>query len=294
MDHPAPANDVFRSRTITAQDGLALFVRDYAGPAGGAATTVVCLSGLTRNSKDFHSLASHLAAGRRVICPDYRGRGRSAYDANWRNYQPRTYVDDLRHVLAALNVHRVAVVGTSLGGIVAMAMTAAMPAMLAGAVLNDIGPVIDPAGLQRIRGYVKALAPVQSWGEAAALMRRVLPDWPADGEAGWLAVAQATFRQREDGSIGPDWDPAIMRPIEEGTSEVPALWPLFRGLGKRPVMAVRGARSDILNTETVAAMAEALPQMTTVTVPDVGHAPALGTPAERTAISAFLEKVDAA
>ncbi len=292
MEHPTTITNKFRPHTITAQDGLTLYVRDYAGPKN-AGCTVVCLPGLTRNSADFHGLASHLATTRRVICPDYRGRGESDYDPDWHNYQPRTYIDDLRHVLSALNIHRIAIIGTSLGGILAMAMSAAMPTLLAGAVLNDIGPTIDTAGLARIRTYVKGLGPAATWDDAAATLRRCLPDWPADTDAEWRDVARSTYREMDDGSLRPNWDPAIMRPFTENKEPMAELWPLFRGLRRHPVLFVRGERSDILSQDTLNKMAAAMPHVTTLTVAGVGHAPALNTPDERAAIGRFLADVDA-
>jgi pimeloyl-ACP methyl ester carboxylesterase len=285
-----------RTHFISAQDGLGLYVRDFGGP-NDAGTTVVCLPGLTRNSGDFAMLAQHLAGKRRVICLDYRGRGRSGYDTNWRNYQPGTYVADLRHVLTALNIHRVAVIGTSLGGILAMAMTAAMPTVLAGAILNDIGPTIEAAGIARIRAYVSAmknLGPTATLEQAAAMLRKNLPDWPAETEAEWLEVARNTYRKMDDGRLLPNWDPAIMRPIEEGSDPTPDLWPLFRGLRRVPVLAVRGETSDILSPETLQTMKETISHMATLTVPGVGHAPALNTMQERAAIDRCLSDIDAA
>lgn len=284
-----------RTHSITAQDGLALFVRDYGRP-DLSKTTVVCLPGLTRNSLDFEKLALSLANNRRIICPDYRGRGQSGYDANWRNYQPHTYISDLRHVLTALNIHRAAVIGTSLGGILAMAMTAAMPTVLAGAVLNDIGPTIEAAGLFRIREYIDAmrnLGPVDTLEKAAELLRQNLPDWPAETEAEWLEVARSTYRTVDDGHLIPNWDPAIMRPIDNQTEAALNLWPLFRGLGRLPVLAVRGETSDILSRETLEEMKATIPHMAALTVPGVGHAPALNTLEERGAIDRFLSNVDA-
>lgn len=229
-----------------------------------------------------------------MLSPDYRGRGRSAYDRDWRNYQPRTYVEDIRHLLAASNVHKVIVIGTSLGGLLAMAMTAAMPTVLAGAVLNDIGPAIEAAGLVRIRRYLAALAPARDWAAAARQLSQAIPDWPASNEAEWLAVARATYRQYDDGWLRPDWDPAIARPFGTASGTAPPdLWALFRGFGRLPLLAVRGERSDILTGETLARMQAVAPQMTSVTVPGVGHAPALNQPVERAAIDALLARIEA-
>jgi pimeloyl-ACP methyl ester carboxylesterase len=250
---------------------------------------------LTRNSKDFDDLARHLSPRWRVLCPDYRGRGRSAYDQDWRRYLPQTYVADVGQLLAAIEVRRVVVIGTSLGGLLAMAMTAAMPAVLAGAVLNDIGPTIEAAGLVRIRQYLAALRPVRDWRAAALQLAEAIPDWPAKTDAEWLAVAHATYRQEADGWLRPDWDPAIAKPFDEPSGTAPPdLWALFKGFGNLPLLAVRGERSDILSAETLSRMHEAAPHMASVTVPGVGHAPALKQPVERAAIDALLAKVETA
>ncbi len=254
---------------------------------------MLCLSGLTRNSKDFEDLAGHLARRWRVLSPDYRGRGRSAYDRDWRHYQPKTYVDDIRHLLTACNVHKVVVIGTSLGGLLAMAMTAAMPTVLAGAVLNDIGPVIEADGLARIRRYLAALTPARDWSTAAQQLAKAIPDWPATNDAEWLAVAHATYRPHDDGWLRPDWDPAIARPFGKPSGTAPPdLWALFRGFVRLPLLAVRGERSDILTDETLSHMHAAVPQMKSVTVPGVGHAPALKQPIERAAIESLLAEVE--
>ena len=274
----------------TSQDGLRLFFRDYGNEMAGG-TTALCLGGLTRNAKDFHHLAQRLSARRRILCPDYRGRGHSQYDSQWRNYQPRTYLDDVRHLLAACNVHQVVVIGTSLGGLLAMGMTAAMPTTLAGAVLNDVGPVVETAGLQRIVGYVRHLESPRDWNEAARQLRRLLPDWPAETEAEWLDVARRTFRE-EGGKLQCDWDPQIMKPFTKGTGDAPDLWPVFRGLGRRPVVAVRGERSDILSVATLERMLEEAPHLVAVTIEAVGHAPSLMEPAALEAIDRLFDAVD--
>lgn len=284
----------YRQCYVSAQDGLRLSYRDYGTPERHR-PAVLCLPGLTRNAKDFEELACALAPHWQVLSPEYRGRGQSAYDKDWRNYQPKTYVDDIRHLLAATNVHRVVVIGTSLGGLLAMAMTAAMPTVLAGAVLNDIGPTIEGAGLVRIRQYIAALQPVRDWDAAARQLAKAIPDWPAGNHQEWLDVARATYRQHDDGLLRPDWDPAIARPFGRASGAAPPdLWALFHGLCRLPLLAVRGERSDILSASTLSAMHALAPSMRTVTVAGVGHAPALKRPEERAAIEALLADVESA
>ncbi len=287
---PAAENGEFRERTYTSQDGLRLYFRDYGDPAA-AAVPVLCLPGLTRNSKDFDGLARRLAQTRRVICPDYRGRGRSQYDDTWRRYVPRTYVDDLRHLLAAANLHRVVVVGTSLGGILAAALAVAMPCAVAAAVLNDVGPDIESDGLERIIAYMRSVPSMPDWQSAADYLRRALPDLPASTDHGWLDIARATFREGEDGTLHVDWDPALVKPLLAARGEDMDLWPLFRALSGVPVVAVRGARSDLLSQATLQRMADEIPGLVTVTVAGVGHAPSLLEPEVREAFDALFTRI---
>lgn len=271
-------------------DGLRLYYRDY-GDAMWPSTPVVCLGGLTRNSKDFHPLARRLAGvGRRVLAPDYRGRGRSAYDPDWRRYHPRTYVEDVRHLLVANNLHRVVIIGTSLGGIVATAMAVAMPTVLAGVVLNDIGPEINPAAIVPIVEYLKAMPPLHDWAEAAERLRRFFPDLPAHDEESWIKLAKITYREDKDGLLRPDFDPAIVKPLLKGSADAGELWSLFRAIRAIPALAVRGELSTLLTEETLRRMAAALPLLATCTVPGVGHAPALTEPQAVVAIDAFLAR----
>ena len=285
-DHP----EAFAERRISAGDGLSLYVRDY-GDGGSAKTPVLCLGGLTRNSKDYHQLARRLAPTRRVIAPDYRGRGRSDYDTDWRNYQPATYLDDIRHILIALGVHRVVVVGTSMGGLLAAGMTAAMPTVLEGVVLNDVGPVVERTGLEPIIDYMRGPATFPDWAAATERLRRTFPDFPAETDDQWRAIAGATYRQEADGRVRFDWDPALVKPLERDTAARYDFWPLFRGLVRLPALVLRGETSTILGAELMAEMAAALPRLETVTVPGVGHGPSLNEDEAREALDGFFRRV---
>ena len=277
---------------VTLRDGLRMFCREY-GAAHRGGPAVLCLPGLTRNSRDFESLARGLADRWRVLTPDLRGRGRSDHDPNWSQYQPLTYVADVGELLPKLDAARVVVIGTSLGGLCAMLMAALNPAALAGVVLNDVGPEIDPAGVARIAGYVGKLPPVRSWEEAAAQARQIngaaLPDFTDDD---WLRFARAAYR--DDGSGRPvlDMDPKIGDAMRESPAgAAPDLWPLYGRLGKVPTLAIRGATSDILSAATFAKMAQVKPDLRTLVVPGRGHAPTLDEPACRLAIREFLESI---
>lgn len=279
----------YRERRFTAQDGLRLYYRDY-GDARAPGTPVLCLPGLTRNSSDFHLLASRLAASRRVICPDYRGRGCSARDPDWRNYQPRTYIADILALIVAANLHRVLVVGSSLGGLLAMGLAVAQPASLAAVVLNDVGPDINPGGFNRIRSYIGRDHPQPDWASAIRFVQETFSTVGEKSEADWRRIAEGTFRQGDDGLLHVDWDPAIARPLAR-VGPLPDLWPLFRALRPIPTLAFRGALSDVLTEATFDRMQREHPALTRCTVARVGHIPTLEEPEARHAIDAFLERV---
>ncbi len=289
-EHRRQAPVRLRERHFSAQDGLRLYYRDYGDPLSPR-LPVLCLGGLTRNSKDSHKLASRLSAERRVLCLDYRGRGRSEYDADWRNYVPATYVRDIRHLLVAASVHRLAVIGTSLGGILGMALAVAMPGRLAGVVLNDIGPAIDRGGMQRILAQMRAAEPQPDW---ESVIRRVGErfDWisPDDGAA-LAEMAQNIYREGDDGRFYPDWDKNLIKPLLHRRRPAPDLWRMFRALRQIPTLALRGALSDLLAASTFDRMAVEHPDLVRVTVAGVGHAPTLHEPDAEPAFDAFLDGV---
>ncbi len=277
----------FRERTYGAEDGLRLYFRDY-GDALSPRLPVLCLPGLTRNSKDYHKLALRLAPERRVLCPDYRGRGRSAYDPDWHNYAPTVYVNDLRHLLAATNVHRAVIIGTSMGAFLAMGLSLMMPMAVAAVVLNDAGPDLHPKGLARILGYIGTDRPQADWDSAARTLREMLPGLSIDTDEGWRDFARNTYREGEDGLLHFDWDTNLARPLRTGTGDMPDLWALFRSLRRIPVLALRGENSDLLSAETFERMGEVIPAMARVIVPNTGHAPTLAEPAAAQALDEFL------
>lgn len=285
----AAAKPSFHERWITSQDGLKLYYRDYGNPLS-ARTPLLCLTGLTRNSADFADLAERHAGERRVLCPDYRGRGRSAYDANWRNYQPPVYLNDIAHLLAAAGTHRVIVLGTSLGGLLAMGLAVLRPTTVAAAVLNDIGPDVIGGGIARILDYIGVDHPQPDWASAAAYLRQLLPTLSIKTEEGWLKMARATYRAGPDGMLHFDWDVNLARPFAVATNAIPDLWPYFRALRRIPTLAFRGALSDVLSAETFERMALAKPDLERVTVADVGHAPNFNEPDAAAAVDAFIRR----
>ena len=279
----------FRERRFAAQDGLSLFYRDY-GDALSRRLPMICLTGLTRNSADFADLAERHAGDRRILCLDYRGRGRSAYDSDWRNYDPRIYVSDITHLLAANDIHRAVVIGTSLGGVLAMALAVVKPTALAAVVLNDIGPDVVPGGLARIMGYIGIDQPQPDWPSAVRYVRQLLTRLSPRSDADWLRMAQGTFREGPDGLLHFDWDVKLAKPLMAQSSNVPDLWPFFSALRRIPTLVLRGAISDVLSPETFARMAVVKPDVERVIVPESGHVPSLNEPEAASTIDAFIRR----
>lgn len=285
---PAYAERYFRSH-----DGLKLYYRDYAGDAGRL--PVICLHGLTRNSNDFAALAQRIAPGRRVIVPDQRGRGKSQYDPVWLNYLPTTYVSDLRRLLSELNFARVILIGTSLGGVMSMIMASLNPQTLAGVVLNDIGPELDPVGAKRIMDYVGRLPPVSNWEEATAQVRTTFAGaFPDFTDEQWRAYARMTYFEDANGMPRAASDPKIGDALR-ATPPVPpgTLWLLYAALRRIPTLVIRGAHSDLLSAATLARMAREKADLQTVTVPNRGHPPLLDEPECVTALDSFLNGIEA-
>src|SRR3954469_7067267 len=265
---------------VTAPDGLKLHVRCY-GPRLAPSLPVVCLPGLTRTALDFEELASALASNpetpRRVLAIDYRGRGLSGYDRDPRNYSLVVELADLRAVLTALDVPPAVFVGTSLGGLLTMLLATAQPTALAGAVLNDIGPVIEPTGLARIKSYVGKLPQPKSFEEGAEIFRRLFGQhFTKLTDAEWLGYLRRRFKIEQQ-RLFPTYDVRLARTMESINFDqpLPAMWPQFDSLVRVPLMVLRGQNSDLLSEATVAAMRARRSAMETVSVPDQGHAPVL-------------------
>ena len=283
---------IFTDRRWTS-DELSLYARDYAGAEGAALLPVIAIHGLTRNSADFGTVAPLIAAtGRRVLALDVRGRGRSDRAADPMTYQPPVYAKDVLALLDQAGVGRAVFLGTSMGGLITMALTAMAPDRVAAAILNDIGPEVAPEGLARIASYTGQTVEIRSWDDAADYARRTngaaLPHYGPDA---WLAFARRVFREGPDGVPVLDYDPDITVPMRAAGKDalVPDLWPAFRNLAEgRKLLLVRGATSDLLSSDIAGRMREAAPEMKFVEVPGVGHAPMLDEPAARDAILDFL------
>ncbi|MCB1477795.1 MAG: alpha/beta hydrolase [Rhodobiaceae bacterium] len=270
----------FTEQSYTSQDGLRLIFSDY-GPRQSELTPVICLAGLTRNGRDFHELASWLATipghERRVIVPDYRGRGRSEYDRNWENYSLAVELQDILDLLTTLDIEHAIFVGTSRGGLITMLMGAARPAAISGVVLNDIGPVIEPQGLLRIRQYMRERPAARGWDEAADALKRMWAAlYPELPDEAWLGLAHKIYRET-NGRIVPDYDPNLLKPLEglDLDKAGPPLWGPFASLTPAPMLCLRGEHSDILTAKTVNEMRRNHPDFDSATVPASGHAPLL-------------------
>jgi pimeloyl-ACP methyl ester carboxylesterase len=269
-------------------DGLRLFSRLYAGPAA-TAPVVLCLHGLMRNSRDFEELAAHLAARYRVIVPDVRGRGLSARDPDFNNYQIPVYVKDVLTLLTGLGAARVRVIGTSMGGLMAMMLALTQGGLVSGIVLNDVGPEVDRAGLERIRGYAGKATAVGSWAEAIAQVRSTYGSaWPGLSDERWEKIVRLSYRANAQGTPEVDADPHISELLRNTNVAAPDLWPLWGALAKVPILAIRGAHSDILSAATLARMQREKPDLRALTVANRGHAPLLDEPGCVAAIEAFL------
>lgn len=283
----------FSSLFVTAPDGLKLHVRSY-GPRLAPNLSVVCLPGLARSAADFHDLALALAADaqapRRVLALDYRGRGLSEYDREPRNYNLTIELADLQAVLTALDVAPAVLIGTSRGGLLAMMLGSARPAAIAGVVLNDIGPVIEPGGLVRIKSYVGKLPRPKSFEEGAEILRRLFGhQFTSLSEEEWLAYSHRTFKA-EQRSLEALYDVKLAATLEgiDFNRPLPPLWNEFDSLARVPLMVVRGANSDLLSEQTLAAMRSRRAAMETITVADQGHPPFLTAPDEISRIAAFV------
>lgn len=285
----------FVDREWRTGDGLVLYSRDYPGARGECRLPVICLHGVTRNSKDFEEIAPKIAAmGRRVLVPDVRGRGRSAWDPKPDRYQPKVYARDVLALMNRLGISSAVFIGTSMGGLITMAIYALRSRAVASAVLNDVGPEIGADGIARILGYTGKPVEIADWSDAADYVRRINSiAFPSYRKADWAAFARRTFRE-EKGKPVLDYDPAIAVPLSKGPPRTRSLVAnlLFRRLARRrPTMLVRGELSDILTDAIAARMQHAAPDMKISVVPGVGHAPTLSEPMAAKAIDDFLAAV---
>lgn len=274
---------------MTLSNGRRMYFREY-GWRHSARTPVLCLSGLARNSGDFSALATRLSETRRVIAPDYRGRGRSDYDPDWRNYAPAVCADDIRNLIAATNLHGFIIIGTSYGGILSIVLSLIVATAIRAIVMNDVGPQVDVKGGKRILRYIRDWPPQPDWPTAIAAVRANMPKLSLKTDAEWMGFARSTYREGTDGKLYKNWDGKIVEPFLHGSDPYADLWRMYRGIRNIPTLVVRGGASDILSEETLARMKAEKPDLVSVTVPGVGHAPSLAEPDSAAALNDFLAR----
>ena len=287
----APAARSWTDRSWTSSDGLKLHFRDYPGRADRP--PLLCLPGLTRNARDFADLAQRLAGDWRVICPDLRGRGDSAYAKDPASYNPLQYTDDLEQLLAQHEIERFVCIGTSLGGLLTMLLAIRAPERIAGALLNDVGPELDPAGIARIRDYVGQGRSFPTWMHAArAVEESQAIAFPQYEASDWLSMAKRVMVLGGNGRIVFDYDMKIADAFGPPQSEAQVdLWPALLALGGKPVALLRGELSDVLTADVQHRMAQRLPGADAVTVARVGHAPMLDEPEALAALDRLLARI---
>jgi pimeloyl-ACP methyl ester carboxylesterase len=269
-------------------DGLRLHYRDYAGPA--SRSPLIFMPGLTRNVRDFEPVADMLGGKRRMLAIEFRGRGESGYAKDPMSYAPATYAQDVDALIRRLGLKGFILLGTSLGGIVAMLLAASWKEKLKGVILNDIGPEIGATGLERIRGYVGQGRNFETWMHAARAMSEAQGDiYPSFGLNEWLRFAKRTCKLTSNGRIVFDYDMKISEPFKQAGGEAGAdLWPLFEGLAGVPLLILRGETSDILEQPAAAKMLKKHKGAQLVNISGVGHAPSLDEADAQTAIREFL------
>ena len=288
----------FQDFFYSAPDGLKLHARVY-GEESADAMPVACLPGLSRNARDFHELALHLSRGqerpRKVIVFDYRGRGLSAYDRNWKNYDVRIEAADVAAGLIAAGIEKAHFIGTSRGGLIIHGLGSLRPTVLKSIVLNDIGPVVEGEGLAQIRSYLERSPKPKDMAEAVAIQRAAHgAAFPALTEPDWQRFAAAIYRDQKGRPV-QDFDPALLKVVKSFDLDkpIPAIWRLFEALRGFPMLVIRGANSKLLSAATLAEMAHRHPNCQTVTVEGQGHPPMLETGDLPQKIAEFFDRAEA-
>ena len=282
----------FSEHHLLTPDGLSLYYRTY----GSSGDVMLCLPGLTRNSKDFHEIASHLAPRYRVLCLDMRGRGQSGWDSDWHNYHPATYINDTWGLVDHLDIGRFIILGTSLGGLMAMIMASQQAKRVRAVILNDVGPEADPAGYARILATFDEQFEVKDWQQAILHCKRSYQSaYPEMPDEFWQVFVHKNYREGADGRPELECDPNIGEAIRKGDlSRIAGIqvdpWAAFKAV-TMPCLVLRGGLSDILSAEIVERMAEVNADLSIVVIPDRGHAPLLYESESLAAIDRFLEQI---
>ncbi|MBL0337681.1 MAG: alpha/beta hydrolase [Rhodospirillaceae bacterium] len=279
----------FEEKYYVSFDGLRLYYRSYTSSLNPKKRPMIlCLSGLTRNSGDFHELSRQYKESFNIVCVDYRGRGLSEYDKNWQNYRAEIYIRDLLQLLSQFSQEKLIVIGTSMGGLLGMGLTQFIPNRILGMVLNDIGPAIIDNGLERIIQYIRLDNPQKSQREALQWLLKLYPLLGKRPQEQQDNFVKSTYRLREDGLLHYNWDTNIALALQKESNHPIDLWKFFRELSPRPVLGFRGELSDVLSPETFKKMGQELASFTPVTVAGVGHTPFLNEPECKVALRKFL------
>jgi pimeloyl-ACP methyl ester carboxylesterase len=288
----------FSDLYYSAPDGLKLHARIYGEGIQGT-TPVACLPGLSRNARDFHELALHLSGReerpRKVVVFDYRGRGLSAYDRNWKNYNVVVEADDVVAGLIAAGVEKAHFIGTSRGGLIVHRIGVVRPTAIRSVVLNDIGPVVEGEGLAQIRSYLERSPKPKDMAEAVTIQRAAHgAAFPALAESDWERFAAAIYRDNKGRPVA-DFDPALLKVVQgfDLDKPIPVIWHLFEALRGFPMLVLRGANSKLLSAATQAEMAHRHPHCRTITVEGQGHPPLLETGELPQQIAGFLDEAEA-
>ena len=284
------ASTRYEDRYYVVRDGLRLHYRDY--PGARTRPPLLCLHGLTRNSRDWAEFAERYSPRFRVLSLEFRGRAGSDYDPLPARYNPLTYAGDVIELLDQLGISQAVFVGTSLGGLVTMTVAAMAPHRIAATILNDVGPDLDASGIDRILSYVGKDRRFKSWDEAAgAIAANYGASFDRYSHDDWVKMAKRNCRE-ENGEIRFDYDMAIAEPFKTaGPTPNVDLWPFFAVLGQKPLLVIRGAKSDLLTAATADKMREVVPDVKLAVVPGVGHAPELNEPEAVAAIDEFLDSL---
>jgi len=290
----------YESVFFSASDGLRLHAADYGrdNPATRDRLPVVCLPGLTRNTRDFDDLARLLStnpkAPRRVVSFDYRGRGQSGWDKDSSRYTIIVEAEDVLSGMAALGLEHAIFIGTSRGGLIMHVLAAMRPGVMTAGVLNDIGPVIEGAGLAQIKAYLSRMPKPKNWTDAAQILAEAhSKSFPALGDADWADFARAIYVEK-DGQLVSDYDPALLDGLKgvDFSTPLPTMWPQFEGLGGMPLMALRGELSTLLSSDTLIEMKNRVSSLQAVTIAGQGHAPILHLSGIPEILSKFFASVD--
>jgi pimeloyl-ACP methyl ester carboxylesterase len=290
--YPVTDPEAAPSRYLISRDNLRLHYLDI-GPRHSPATTVLCLPGLTRNGRDFFPLAARLAPQRRVVILDGRGRGRSEYATERKQYRAEVDLDDIMQLLVAADIRRAVVIGTSFGGLMALGLSAFRPTVVAGVILNDIGPTVGWSAVDDLLKAFSGERALSNWDEAVLELKRIIPELGLSTDDAWMHAAKATWREGPDGRLRMDFDARLANVWRSRGVGEHDLWSLWRGALVVPALSLRGAISRVLTEETLARMLKEKPDLRIARIPNVGHAPSLVEPEAETAISELLTEVDA-